>query len=35
MRPHCLIARLHLMSDPVEGVFDSYGLSRTATIPWF
>lgn len=24
-----------LMSDPVEGVFDSYGLSRTATIQWF
>ncbi|OBU17878.1 type I-F CRISPR-associated endoribonuclease Cas6/Csy4 [Photobacterium aquimaris] len=24
-----------LMNDPVEGVFDSYGLSKTATVPWF
>jgi len=24
-----------IQKQPVEGVFDSYGLSKTATVPWF
>lgn len=24
-----------IQADPVDGEFDSYGLSRTATVPWF
>ncbi|MBI4619347.1 MAG: type I-F CRISPR-associated endoribonuclease Cas6/Csy4 [Desulfobacterales bacterium] len=25
----------HLLDHPVSGVFDSYGLSKVATVPWF